>query len=329
MSSPSMSQKASLSSPILGSYEAYGCRVNAIDPADLFQRYRQANFLYEDKLRHLAPFMPEILDNWRRGMDAGNLIHHIVTYQNHHGAWASLTSWRSTHTGWHAGHLVSLGGPAASRAVLLAAQAERMRDLQDRAAQNWFQPSNRYANHVFGSVVESIGPEHAWVGRFNYLWLSLEKRPPGNDQVAIVPCPPSKGSDLFELAVKTRGRVYAIAEELDHEDLLLDAVDALYASVGLRRYRRVWLAMLKGHDAVVGAAIAYRGPLGFNFSLLESRCDLLIDPTLNNAHANAVTQALVETAATVYKDFPPRVIPLVTDDPTSSNVVSMGGRLIR
>jgi hypothetical protein len=315
--------------PIQDSYEAYGCEVNTISPAELFERYKQADFLYPAKLARLTPFLPEILDNWRRGIDGGESISSVVTYLDRAGAWASVSSWRSTHGGWNSQHLVSTGGPVASRAVLLAAQADRIRVDLDQSHQNWFQPSNRYANRVFGSIVAAIGPQHAAVQAFNYLAVPVPARWPVDEGVRLVQCAASKGSGLFDLAVRTRGRVYAVAEELDHEDLLLDAVDQLYATVGLRRYRRVWLAMINGHDGPVGAAIAQRGPLGFNLSFLESRCDLLVEPTLTTEKATVVTRALVSAAASAYEDFPPGAMPLITDDRTALIVCGLGGELVR
>jgi hypothetical protein len=62
----------------------------------------------------------------------------------------------------------------------------------------------------------------------------------------------------------------------------------VYRALGLRRYRRIWLAMMDGHDAPVGAAIAYRGPLGFNLSFLENRCDVLLDPAYSGRARGAV-----------------------------------------
>jgi hypothetical protein len=48
------------------SYEAYVCRVNALSPTELFDRYGRAGFLYSAKMERLAPFMPKVADNWRK-----------------------------------------------------------------------------------------------------------------------------------------------------------------------------------------------------------------------------------------------------------------------
>ena len=174
--------------------------------------------------------------------------------------------------------------------MLLATQAARIHDPECQAGQSWFRRSNQYEAHLLGAVGAPVGPQHSSVAEVHYLAVPVGVRPETAGGVTVTPWT-RRQSGLFELAVRTRGRVYAVAEELDHEDLLLDAVDQLYSTVGLRRYRRVWLAMLDGYYGPVGAAVAYRGPLGSNFSFLENRCELLVEPTLTGEQAGAVMNA--------------------------------------
>ncbi len=313
--------------PILDSYEAYGCEVNTIDPAELFELYQKAGFLSPARLQRLRPYLPEIEGNWRQA--AGNAsIHQAVTFRDPGGAWASISGWRSTHAGWSHQHLVSTGGPEVAGAVLLAMQAAKIHDPRCRAGQSWFRRSNQYAGHLLGAVGAPVGPQHSSASEVDYLAVPVGVRPATTGVVAVVPWT-GRQSGLFELAVRTRGRVYAVAEELDHEDLLLDEVDQLYRTVGLRRYRLVWLAMLDGYYGPVGAAIAYRGPLGSDFSFLENRCDLLVEPTLTDEQTYAVTQALVAAAATAYEDFAPQTMPLVADDRATPAVLSLGAEPAR
>ena len=90
-------------------YEAYGCRVNAIEPDLLFHRYERAGFLDKAKRRRLGPFFPEIVETWRRALAAGERIHWVATYEDPaRRSWASVSSWRSTHAGWNTQHLVSI-----------------------------------------------------------------------------------------------------------------------------------------------------------------------------------------------------------------------------
>jgi hypothetical protein len=53
---------------------------------------------------------------------------------------------------------------------------------------------------------------------------------------------------------------------------------------------------------VVGTALTSVRPLGLNFSFLENRCDLLVDPQLTAAEAADVTAALLQAAVRAYGD---------------------------
>lgn len=120
----------------------------------------------------------------------------------------------------------------------------------------------------------------------------------------------SANDELIHLANRVRGNVYVAAEELAGDDRELGAVEWPYRTVGLRRFRRVWVCYdAAGH--ALGAALAYRGPLGFNFSFLENRCDLLIDPDVPDMGVAQIATWLLGAAATAYMDSEPDFIPVV------------------
>jgi hypothetical protein len=82
-------------------------------------------------------------------------------------------------------------------------------------------------------------------------------------------------------------------------------------------------------DEAVGAALAYRGPLGLNFSFIENRCDLLLHPRLPEADAAEVATRLLQSAAAAYADFELDEIPVVADPAAAPALSAMGGRLLR
>lgn len=97
-------------------YDQFECELNTIDVEDLFARYAECGFLYPEKLERLKRFLPEIIENWRRSLKAGDKLHRVVTYENEsQDAWASISSWRTTQRGWSTQHLVSQGNPTVSR----------------------------------------------------------------------------------------------------------------------------------------------------------------------------------------------------------------------
>jgi hypothetical protein len=146
--------------------------------------------------------------------------------------------------------------------------------------------------------------------------------------VRVVPYTASLQAALCAVAAHVRGELYVTAEELDR-DVELQSVDCLYRAVGLRRTRQAWVACRAGSGQVIGAALAYRGPLGLNFSFLENRCDLLVGAELSPPEAADVTTALLDAAAATYADLPLDEIPVVADDVSAPALIACGGQLLR
>src|SRR6202022_3207993 len=120
-----------------------------------------------------------------------------------------------------------------------------------------------------------------------------------------------------------RGSIYVMAEELK-QDAEFDAVDELYRRVGLRRTRQIWLAYRANKEEPIGAVIAYRGPLGVNFSYLENRCDLLLHPTLPEAEVSEAAAALLTASAEAYRDFELEEIPVIAEELATHVLYKLG-----
>jgi hypothetical protein len=146
--------------------------------------------------------------------------------------------------------------------------------------------------------------------------------------VQIVPYDAAQHAALCALAALARDAVYVTAEALD-TDVDLQTVDCLYRTVGLRRTRQVWLAYQGDAARPVGAVLAYRGPLGLNFSFLENRCDLLLDPALSPADAEMVSESLIAAALPAYADFELDDIPVVADQAAAPSLYALGGEFLR
>jgi len=127
-------------------------------------------------------------------------------------------------------------------------------------------------------MVQTIGESLSSVQR-HALFCLTEKlyRCRQTSEFALCVTPRRIKTRLLEIAAASRGRIYVVAEELEH-DAEFAIVDELYRRVGLRRTRQIWLAYRANKEEPIGAVIAYRGPLGANFSYLENRCDLLLHP---------------------------------------------------
>lgn len=324
-----LDQKTLKSLPRLSDiHTSYGVEVNALSINQLFALYERTGFLYPGKAARLTPHLGQVRENWRRMLRGGESLLYVVSAGNEKEGRASIAVWRTTHHGWMSQHLVSENNPLGSRSVMLAGTAASILRGVDESYQNWFRPENRFPSRVFGSMVQTIGPSHSSVQQHMYFALSRKASLSSNGGIRIVPYDPSHQSALCAIAGASRGRVYVCAEELE-SDVELKAVDELYRSVGLRRTRQVWLAYAEHKDEPIGAAIAYRGPLGANFSYLENRCDLLISPKLADSDVSDVTVSLLAAASTAYRDFEIDTIPVIADAVASTALIQLGAEYLR
>jgi hypothetical protein len=225
-------------------------------------------------------------------------------------------------------HLVSENNPFASRAVMLASGAASILKGGDESGQNWFRPENRFPARVFGSMVQAVGGSLSSVQRHSYFALPRRLSLSTKGQVDVVAYDRSQQGTLCAIASAVRGNVYVTAEDLAG-DVEFSSVDELYQRVGLRRTRHVWIAYRKHTDEAVGAALAYRGPLGINFSYLENRCDLLLSNTLLQAEVSEVVSSLLREVSSAYSDFELDEIPLIADEIAAPSLLAVGAEFLR
>jgi hypothetical protein len=251
-------------------HATYGVQVNTISVGELFALYERTGFLYPDKAARLTPHIEQVRENWRRMLRGGESLLYVLTAGDEERGRASLAVWRTTLNGWMSQHLVSESNPYASRAVMLDAAAALILKGADESAQNWFRPENRFPTRVFGTMVQTIGESLSSVKRHAYFSLPRRMSISSGVGVRTVAYNSSHKQALCALASAARGKIYVAAEELSG-DVEFEAIDELYRRVGLRRKRHVWLAYKGNRQEPVGAAIAYRGPLGLNFRGLPPR----------------------------------------------------------
>jgi hypothetical protein len=309
-------------------YDAYGVQVNSLSVSEIFALYERTGFLYPDKAARLFPHLAQVRENWRRMLSAGESLLYVLTSGDKKHGLASLAVWRTTLNGWMSQHLVSENNPYASRAVMLSAAAASIRKGQDRSAQNWFRPENRFPARVFGSMVQTIGESLSSVQRHAYFALPRKLSLPAQKRIRVTPYNSSHQHALLEIAGAARGSIYITAEELEH-DVEFEAVDELYRRVGLRRTRRVWLAYAANKEEPIGAAIVYRGPLGVNFSYLENRCDLLLHPTLPESEVSETASALLTACSKAYDDFELEEIPVIAEEMATHVLYKLGAEFLR
>lgn len=309
-------------------YDAYDVQINALSVNEIFALYERAGFLYPEKAARLLPHLGQVRENWRRMLQASDSLLYVLTAGDRKKGFASIAVWRTTHHGWTSQHLVSENNPIASRAVMLAGTAASVLKGVDESHQNWFRPENRFPSRVFGSMVQTIGQSLSSVQRHMYFELPKNSALPAGRKVRVVPYDPSHEEALCLIASVARGSIYVAAEQLATDPELTE-VDHLYRQVGLRRTRRVWLAYRDYKDEPIGAVIAYRGPLGLNFSYIENRCDLLLHPTLPQADALGVVSSLLRASASAYEDFELDAIPVIAEELAAPALQQLGAEFLR
>lgn len=309
-------------------YASYGVKVNAVSVDEIFGLYQRAGFLYPEKAARLRPQWRRIRENWQRMMRGGEMLVWVLTSGDELLGHASVTVWRTTLNGWVLQHLVSEHNPLASRAVMLASGAASVYQGPGDSGQNWFRPENRFPARVFGSMVQTVGTESSSVQRYSYSLLPRRLSFAKAGNISVVPYDSSHKQALCALATAERGAVYVAGEDLSG-DVKCEAIDELYRHVGLRRSRHVWLAYAKGSNEPIGAVIAYRGPLGINFSYLENRCDLLISKILPPAEVTNLVSSLFSACSDAYQDFELNEIPVISDETAEYALMKVGAQFVR
>jgi hypothetical protein len=313
----------------LGEEHVWDVQVNALGVDELFALYERTGFLYPAKAARLIPHLDAVRENWDRLLHAGESLLYILTAGDREEGYASLAVWRTARSSWVWQHLVCESSPLQSREVMLGGLVRCMRHSVGESQQNWFRPENRFPARVFGTMVRTLGEALSSVQHHMYFAVPRRLPAPRRDSsLQIARYDRTHHEALCAVAALARGSIYVTAEELDR-DVELQSMDDLYRSVGLRRTRHVWLAYRAGSDDAMGAAVAYRGPLGLNFSFLENRCDLLLNPSLSDDDAAAATSALVEAAKAAYDDFELEEIPVVADRAAMRALCASGAQWLR
>src|SRR5207245_3073353 len=100
MALDALDQKTVTSLPGLSEvYDAYGVQVNALSVDEIFALYERTGFLYPDKAARLCPHLPQVRENWRRMLSAGESLLYVLTSGDKQRGLASVECWRTTSTG--------------------------------------------------------------------------------------------------------------------------------------------------------------------------------------------------------------------------------------
>lgn len=315
-------------------FKSINAKVNSVGPGEIFWQYVKSGFLYANKKKKMNPYLEQVEDNWTRAMSLGEEIFWVATVSDKDTkSWASICNWRTTLTGWVSQHLVSSGNAALPLMLMLATQRKVIDEsplMRYESFQNWYRPTNKYANKVFGSLAKSIEPSARDQIEYRYYTIPQRLLQSFPDEVSVhtVRCT-SNDKYLAEIFNNVFTKEHIKAEELDVVDFELNALDEIYRKVGLSRRREIWVCFDKKQNVPMGFAIVYRAPIGLNFSMLENRAEVHLCARVDVNKAQEICASILKSIQHSYSDFVAPFIPVVARGETALALELMGVSFVR
>jgi hypothetical protein len=312
-------------------FAEFGCTTSDTDVDGLFAWYETAGFLYPQKYNLLKPYIEIIRKNWRKVLDSPTELMFLVRRRNGNSGGSSISSFRSSFGGWNAQHLVSVNDPLGSMAAMLSASAERYTKHDDTSQRLWFRPENKFPARVFGSMVESVGPDASCVDEYAYCTLQVHSPHLRGEAERAETYSLERVSDFAGAAYirALRGPVFSSAEGYSEQDISLERTDELYREAGLSRKRFVYTVFRDSDLKPVGYCAAYRGPLGLNLSFLENRSEICVDPSVPPMEARAIVALCVQRLKECYCDYQAAWIPVLLRPAEMSDTEACGLQRLR
>ncbi|MEM7204599.1 MAG: hypothetical protein AAF628_30355 [Planctomycetota bacterium] len=271
-------------------WDEYGCRCNAYAPAAVFAAYERWGFLYPAKKRRLASLWGSVEATWRAAMTRSDLMA-VATCGDLAGARAATGMRVRSGQGYVGQHWAAADAPSGTLALTLAVLAGASARPFVSGFQLSYRPGNRMPARVFGGAVRAAGPHGA--ERLNTLH-ALPRQGRRARELDVARWAAQDRGVVAAFCRNEAGVVWTAVNELDTADVEWRDSDRLWAEVGLRYRRSVWVARWRGE--IRGLAVVHRGPVGLNFSLLENRVELLLARDVGREARAAVAGALLEAA---------------------------------
>jgi len=294
--------------------------------SELFEQYRRSGFLYPAKLDRLAPVLPLIEANWKAACGANHDLMRVMVFGNPaRGPFGSIASWQSSAGSWVDQHLVAKGGVAAEIGCSMGwLHAEE----GHKAAQFWYRPTNPFPERVLGETTRGVDAQNMALADFAY--AAFDRTSIDGDRGAKFRAAMMSTTDAAGVASLLASWTDPAAVEADaiRVDPQLEAMDVLYRSAGLRRYRRIVSGFGRSTSEPLAFMIVYRGPLGLNFSFLENRTELYFSPSIG-PDAQALARLLLAHASSYYDDFELPWIPVVVPERQREYAERVGLRVLR
>lgn len=245
------------------------------DFAYYYTLYNDLGFLYGTKSDYINPILPDVAATWEKLLKSDNLFHITSVVDSNTNRVGLSSSWRATRGCKFLQHSISND----INYFLMALVEESTHIASDsniRYVQTWVQPQRSEVNKIC-NILNHDNEACCFDHTFQYLVTNqvTAVRPDTifDYQIRTIEQWDSRLAQLFERA--HFDHMFIQAEELD-SDICLRHIGQHYAVHGLQMGRQVY--GLSYGDCLVAAILVYRASKGINFSMLENRVLVIIDP---------------------------------------------------
>lgn len=285
--------------------EPNSSEASAFDFDELVEFYREAGFLYEAKLRALAPHMAEIRRTWEALAASQGRLGRVIERRRAVGRGsrlrATLSAFFYAPGTWLAQHFVSSERGAYTDSLValvgLATWFEQNPTIEHVRLS--FRPDNPGVNQLFGGWAAAFDERARAISLHDHAVcpLASEARLPAAEARGVCVRPATGAREDLQAAHDLLAESVGSVEiaSLGLEDVGLRAVDEAFAPAGLHRRRRILLA--ERASGSVGMVILNEASPGMNFSFLENAVEYLeVSTELGERDALGVAAALLRAA---------------------------------
>lgn len=287
-----------------------GVQANKLSFSQIIEKYENLGFIYSSKKDTLKPQIKEIEKNWGNLLN-GNEIFQLLTIE-HQTLFATGCVWRNTMNGWFVQHGTS-NKLIGFLLILLEEQKFLIKDGKIKSAQVWFQDKNSTVNKICNEALLGINKDLFLTEQLHYfLWKPDYFQSSKSYTVKEFS---SEFREVFNhFIIKNKGNVYLYGEELHEEDMELKSLNNIFKKHKLNRSRKVFL-IFDNNNILYSVVIFYYASIGINFSLLENRCEIIVDKG-NNKRSSSFYSTLANLIFN-YANKNISMTPIITDYFTS------------
>jgi hypothetical protein len=304
---------------------------NQISPDELFEIYRDQNFIYPQKQERLKPVMNIVRDNWAKAMKLNFPLFWVSTVaQNNRNIVATGTSWQYLNKGMIAQHLTS-SHPVGSRIIFLGMLKKVIENQHTGfldSYQIYFRPQNKYPARLFGSLSQRAGKGLSGIIPYNYFEVPFLTRYPTGD-MEIIEIDNCNYPDFINFMRTHCGELFIRAQELNTTDITLEELNRRFELNGLKRRRRIFAATATHSNHIYGVIIINQSSLGLNFSFFENSCELILRKDANAEALLNATGKLLHQSSELAGNLPLNYIPVLVDPAHSYIVEKLNGKLTK